>query len=224
MKYDRRLGSIAAEAPTCIISKWLENLKYQSHTFWYWLKWMTHNGIAVSLSFLTTLYTDHPGITRTTQQSTMVGPLGDPGFSTLDSTVFTNTHYMSGHSIEATYLFMLRNLVNGTIIISKSYNLHLFYHKPTLCLIMDTMVFCNYTLWNSKNRTPKSQIWDHKSHPQIFMEFLDLLKIILQRIYITELLLHKIGNSKTVANFGLPLYSNQQITRPDSNYVENCLI
>ena len=69
----------------CVNSKWLENLKYQSHTFWYWLKWVTLNGIAVSLSFLTTLYTDHPVTTWTTQQSTMVGVMGDPGFSILDS-------------------------------------------------------------------------------------------------------------------------------------------
>ena len=31
----------------------------------------------------------YPKVTRTTQQSTMVGPLGDPGFSTLDSTAGT---------------------------------------------------------------------------------------------------------------------------------------
>ena len=36
--------------------------------------------------FLTTTYTHYPKVIWTTQPSTMGGPLGDPGFSTLDST------------------------------------------------------------------------------------------------------------------------------------------
>ena len=38
---------------------------------------------------LLTTYTDHPTVTRITQPSTMVGSMGDPGFSTLDSTAIT---------------------------------------------------------------------------------------------------------------------------------------
>ena len=63
---------------------------------WWW--WKT-DGIEVVIrvlsSFLTTTYTDHPKIIRTTQPSTMGGPLGDPRFWTLDSTVYVSfRHYM----------------------------------------------------------------------------------------------------------------------------------
>ena len=58
--------------------------------FCYWLNiniTMSHYEIAVSLSFLTTsVYTEHANVIRTTQRSSVDGPLDNPGFSTLDST------------------------------------------------------------------------------------------------------------------------------------------
>ena len=51
----------------------VENKQHRSH-------------IRVISSFLTTAYSDHPKVIRTIQPSTMGGPLGDPGFWTLDST------------------------------------------------------------------------------------------------------------------------------------------
>ena len=51
----------------------VENKRHRSH-------------IRVLSSFLTIAYTDHPKVIRTTQPSTMGGPLGDPRFWTLDST------------------------------------------------------------------------------------------------------------------------------------------
>ena len=91
LKYDRR-GLTAWLLSHLSIFKRLEYLKHQSHAcllLQYWLKMnitMSHYEIVVSLSFLTTsVYTDHSNVTRTTQRSSMDGPLDDPGFSTLES-------------------------------------------------------------------------------------------------------------------------------------------
>ena len=73
---------------TCQISKWLENLKYQSHAFCYWLK------IYNTLRYCFIVISDHilygppkGYTTQTTQRFTVDGPLGDAGFATLGSTV-----------------------------------------------------------------------------------------------------------------------------------------
>ena len=59
------------------ISKPLENLKYQSHLFVIGWNYITKYDILVSLSFLTTSYTDYPKVARTTQWSTV----GDSGIA-----------------------------------------------------------------------------------------------------------------------------------------------
>ena len=97
LKFDRQLGTTSSGPPIKFQNDWItlnrnlvrprlnEILGYRP-----WWSWKT-NGIEVIirvlLSFLTTTYTDHPKLIRTTQPSTMGGPLGDPRFWTLDSTV-----------------------------------------------------------------------------------------------------------------------------------------
>ena len=51
-----------------------------------WVPEIQYSSTSTPALFLTTSYTDHPNVTRTTQRSTADGPLGDPEFSNLDST------------------------------------------------------------------------------------------------------------------------------------------
>ena len=83
------LSSIAAEPSVKFPSDWkIWNINFM--LFFSGWKEITHYDIVVSLSYLSTSYTYHPNVAWTPQLSTVDGPLGDPGFSTLDSTEFSS--------------------------------------------------------------------------------------------------------------------------------------
>ena len=89
------LGSNDAESPVKFWNDWRtlhRNLvrsrlwEILGYSLWYWLKINSTEVTRVLSSFRTAAYTNHQNVIRTTQPSTMGGPLGDPGFWTLDST------------------------------------------------------------------------------------------------------------------------------------------
>ena len=86
--WQSRLDSIAAEPPVEFPSDWsIWNINLT--LFCYWLKKIAQCQITKLLfhcHLTTSIYTDHPNVTWTTQRSSVDGPLSDPGFSTLDST------------------------------------------------------------------------------------------------------------------------------------------